>query len=257
MLEASYQQQQFSRHAHEEFCIGVIERGAQRFYRSGAEHVAPKGDIILVNADDVHTGSSVMEGGWGYRAIYPHPSLFFALSKDLQQDKGTIPWFPDAVLHDPGLAQQLRMTFDLLSQSDDALLKETLLLSTLTWLRLRHSKTCRMPHVLPRATRQIVNVKQLLDSCPEHDFSLVELADIAELSPWHFLRQFKAIVGMPPHAYLVQARLRRAKNMLLQGASISTVSVLCGFTDQSHFTRHFKRALGIPPGEFIRGLSCS
>lgn len=55
MLKASYFQQEFSRHVHEGFCIGVIEEGAQRFYRTGGEHVAPKGDIILVNADEVHT----------------------------------------------------------------------------------------------------------------------------------------------------------------------------------------------------------
>ncbi len=55
MLKASYFQQEFSRHVHEGFCIGVIEEGAQRFYRTGGNHVAPQGDIILVNADEVHT----------------------------------------------------------------------------------------------------------------------------------------------------------------------------------------------------------
>ena len=53
MLKASYFQQEFSRHVHEGFCIGVIEEGAQRFYRTGGNHVAPQGDIILVNADEV------------------------------------------------------------------------------------------------------------------------------------------------------------------------------------------------------------
>ena len=51
MLSAQYYQQTFSRHVHEGFCIGVIEDGAQRFFRTGAHHVAPKGDIILVNPD--------------------------------------------------------------------------------------------------------------------------------------------------------------------------------------------------------------
>ncbi len=255
MLEARYHQQRFSRHVHETFCIGVIEEGAQRFYRSGAEHVAPKGDIILVNADDVHTGSSEMEGGWAYRAIYPHPDLFFALSRDMQSAAGTIPWFPDAVLHDPGLAQQLRMTFDLLVRQGDTLLKETLLLSSLTWLRLRHGKTRRPPRTVPCATTQIANVRQRMDSSPEQDFSLVELADMAGLSPWHFLRQFKAVAGIPPHVYLVQARLRKAKDMLLHGSPIAAVSMACGFTDQSHFSRHFKKSLGVTPGEFVRGIA--
>jgi hypothetical protein len=38
----------FSRHVHETFCILLIENGAQRFYRSGGEHCAPQGHIVLV-----------------------------------------------------------------------------------------------------------------------------------------------------------------------------------------------------------------
>ena len=64
LLNASYVQKQFSKHVHEGYCIVVIEEGAQSFYRTGALHIAPKGHIILVNADEVHTGSSAVETGW-------------------------------------------------------------------------------------------------------------------------------------------------------------------------------------------------
>ena len=94
LLQARYYKQNFSRHAHETFCIGVIEEGAQRFYRTGRDHLAPKGDIILVNADDVHTGSSGVDSGWSYRAIYPHPNLLCSLSRDFNKPEGSIPWFP-------------------------------------------------------------------------------------------------------------------------------------------------------------------
>lgn len=91
MLKASYYQQEFSRHVHEGFCIGVIEEGAQRFYRTGGNHVAPQGDIILVNADEVHTGSSAVDTGWRYRAIYPTPEVFNELTRDLTTVHGTAP----------------------------------------------------------------------------------------------------------------------------------------------------------------------
>ncbi|QKO14677.1 hypothetical protein HAT91_03061 [Dickeya solani] len=101
MLQARYHHQRFSRHSHENFCIGVIEEGAQRFYRTGGEHVAPTGDIILVNADEIHTGHSAVASGWSYRAIYPSPDLLCHLSRDLRVPQGATPWFPDAVVHDP------------------------------------------------------------------------------------------------------------------------------------------------------------
>ncbi|MEC5343620.1 AraC family transcriptional regulator [Brenneria populi] len=254
MLHAHYKQQRFSRHSHENFCIGVIEEGAQRFYRTGGEHVAPKGDIILVNADEVHTGHSAAAGGWSYRAIYPSPDLLLSLSRDLQRPQGAIPWFPAAVVHDPGLSEQLRLTFTLLAQSGNTLLKETLLFSSLAWLMTRHGKSRVSGRDLPDAASHIAGAKALIDACPEQDLSLIELADIATLSPWHFLRQFKKMTGMTPHAYLTQARLRKAKSLLLAGYGILTVSSLCGFSDQSHFSRHFKKAQGITPGEFIRSL---
>ena len=91
-----------------------------------------------------------------------------------------------------------------------------------------------------------------MDSCPEEDHTLTWLAELAGLSHWHFLRQFKLITGMIPHAYLVQARLRKARTLLRQGLTILDTSILCGFTDQSHFHRHFKNSIGLTPGEFIK-----
>ncbi|NEU32794.1 AraC family transcriptional regulator, partial [bacterium LRH843] len=48
MLKASYQHTQFSKHTHEGYCIGLIDEGAQSFLRTGNQHIAPQGDIILV-----------------------------------------------------------------------------------------------------------------------------------------------------------------------------------------------------------------
>ncbi|EMD1655113.1 AraC family ligand binding domain-containing protein [Pluralibacter gergoviae] len=253
MLQARYYRQRFARHVHDTFCIGVIDQGAQRFYRSGAEHVAPRGDIIIVNADDVHTGSSALEHGWAYRAIYPHPDLLNTILRELPEGKGFVPWFPDAVIHDPGLSEQLLLTFSMLAKEGNNLLKETLLLSSLTLLSVRYSRTRRPPQRLPAATERILRVKDFIESCPEADHTLTRLAELAGLSHWHFLRQFKAVTGLTPHAYLVQARLRNAKELLRQGFTILDTSMICGFTDQSHFHRHFKNSLGLTPGEFIKG----
>lgn len=82
LLTASYHQKQFSKHVHEGYCIGVIEEGAQAFFRTGKLHIAPKGDIILVNADEIHTGASAVESGWSYRAIYPTPEMLNEVSRD-------------------------------------------------------------------------------------------------------------------------------------------------------------------------------
>ncbi|MGL9736415.1 MAG: helix-turn-helix transcriptional regulator [Symbiopectobacterium sp.] len=72
--------------------------------------------------------------------------------------------------------------------------------------------------------------------------------------PVALLRQFKALVGIPPHAYQVQAWLRKAKTLMLHGHTLAMVSSQCGFSDQSHFARHFKNAFGATPGSFIQNI---
>jgi AraC family transcriptional regulator len=78
------------------------------------------------------------------------------------------------------------------------------------------------------------------------------LADVAAacgLSPDYFSRAFRKSTGMPPHAWLLQARVERAMTLLRQrDRSLSEIALACGFVDQSHFTRVFSARVGTPPG---------
>lgn len=251
LLKASYYQKQFSRHVHEGYCIGVIEEGAQSFFRTGQLHTAPKGDIILVNADEIHTGSSAVESGWSYRAIYPTPEMLHDVGQDFFTVKNSVPWFPNAVVHDVGLAQQLVLLFDLLEQKENTLFKESMYLSTLARLIHLYGRAKLSKAELPEAQMKIEMIKELLSEFPEKDFSLNELAGYIGLSPWHFLREFKKHTGLPPHSWLIQIRLRKAQQLLKQGVSIALVAQSSGFSDQSHFTRHFKKAVGVTPSQYL------
>lgn len=254
LLKAKFHHKQFSKHVHEGYCIGVIEEGAQSFLRAGRVHTAPKGTIILVNADEIHTGSSAVESGWGYRAIYPTAEMLFEVCQDLFDHKNSTPWFPDAVVNDIGLAQQFTLLFNLLEQEHNHLLKESLYLSTLARLIGCYARGKLIPHCLGKVDRKIEIIKELLASFPEQNFTLTELAHYVELSPWHFLRQFKKYTGMTPHSWLVQRRLQKSRLLLKSGQSISMTAQNCGFSDQSHFNRHFKNAMGVTPSQYIDHL---
>jgi AraC family transcriptional regulator len=79
---------------------------------------------------------------------------------------------------------------------------------------------------------------------------LASIAEACGLSPSHFARAFRNSTGMPPHAWLNQARVERAKLLLQRrhGQSLSDISIECGFVDQSHLTRVFSRQVGVTPG---------
>ena len=88
------------------------------------------------------------------------------------------------------------------------------------------------------------------------DISLGDLANVAQLSPFHFARMFKLSTGMSPHQYLRQFRVERARDMLLKSrASITEVALAVGFCDQSHLGANFKKVFGMTPNEFRRNAN--
>ena len=99
-------------------------------------------------------------------------------------------------------------------------------------------------------------VKEYIHSHLHQDLRLQEMAAIAQISPYHFLRLFKQSVGTTPHQYILQCRLNQAK-YLLQHSELSIIEVATqtGFCDQSHLTRYFKRMIGITPKQLLQ-LRC-
>lgn len=78
-----------------------------------------------------------------------------------------------------------------------------------------------------------------------------QMAQRASLSPSRFRALFKAQFGMAPHQYLLQLRLRHARELLQQtDHTMQEIAAYCGFADTHHFVKAFKKATGQPPGQY-------
>jgi AraC-like DNA-binding protein len=62
-------------------------------------------------------------------------------------------------------------------------------------------------------------------------------------------------VGLPPHAYLENIRIRQAQHLLKNGKPIIEAAYETGFSSQSHFTTTFKRLIGVTPGQFAKEVN--
>lgn len=83
--------------------------------------------------------------------------------------------------------------------------------------------------------------------------SLPSLAQLCELSPWHFAVQFKAATGLAPGQYVLGRRLELAKRMVLTtDQSVWNIGWSVGFENISHFRRQFRNHIGFLPGELRR-----
>lgn len=91
----------------------------------------------------------------------------------------------------------------------------------------------------------------LLDHLAEN-VTLDALAAHARADKFHLCRAFSREIGFPPYAFLTQARIVRAQQLLRRGVRPSEVAPLVGFCDQSQMHRHFVRIVGCPPGTYAR-----
>jgi AraC-like DNA-binding protein len=100
----------------------------------------------------------------------------------------------------------------------------------------------------PAAIARITDIVRAIDADPASDLTLVRLARDADLSPFHFLRTFEAVIGTTPHQYMLRARLRKAAIRLArEDMKIVDLAFETGFGDESNFNRAFRAEFGITP----------
>ena len=85
--------------------------------------------------------------------------------------------------------------------------------------------------------------------------SVEALAELLELSPFHFSRVFKQATGMSPLQFVTRERIARAQQLIRETSrSLIEIALEVGYTSPSHFAQVFRRAVGVAPTEFRSGL---
>jgi len=104
------------------------------------------------------------------------------------------------------------------------------------------------------AVHKLEKVLGYIEQKLAHPVGVRELAAQVHMSPFHFARRFKQAVGTPPHAYITQVRIERAKQ-LLEGTNVPLLEVATrvGYRTQAHFTGVFHRYVGTTPRAYRMG----
>jgi AraC family transcriptional regulator len=118
---------------------------------------------------------------------------------------------------------------------------------------LRESGATPRPVTAGLAPWQVRRVERHVADRLSEELSLAELAALVGLSPWHFARAFKASTGEPPHRYLMERRIARAKELLAGTTQpITEIAHACGFASSQHLATVFRRVVGTTPSGWRR-----
>jgi AraC-like DNA-binding protein len=214
----------------ETFLISRFEAGHSEFWTRGRSWTGAPGSVIIFEPGDVHRDLK-RDGRVTYQLIAFSTPFVGALGVQSCLAVDDVRGLPFQRLHDAVASGADRFTLE-------CALTEALAAMTAS------GETRFEP------TRPVRRALGLMRERLGDALTLDELSEYAGLDKFHLCRAFRAQVGMPPHAYLTQLRVRHAKELLAAGARPKDIAPQVGLYDQSQLNRHFRRIVGMTPGQF-------
>lgn len=233
------------KHTHDDW---QIARGIRRWWHGRGVHGAGAGSLVIVGPGEVHATDAPGRSPWRVQSVRIPDSIFRTVA-DEEEVGATHPASGLSILDDGRLGSWYAMFWRAATEPASALERTSALNGLVAALLSRQGIPLGPPRRVPSA---VDRAREFLHADPAREVSLAKLAEVAGLSPFTLNRTFALAVGLPPHAYQIQLRMRRARVLLLGGISVAEAASRAGFADQSHLGRYFKRFGHRPPGEYRR-----
>jgi AraC-like DNA-binding protein len=248
LLKVAVTKYHYPRHLHPEYSIVMMLQGVEATTCRGTTSKAYPGDLLLINAEEVHSSTSIKTSYW---AIKINQKTLSRVWSQLIGRNRNEPYFPELIVNDPTVFRLLLNLYLKLEQNISSLERESEFFSTIGLLLARQNKNHATFKSVRKEHRHITLVRDYLKSHYSENVTLAELSSITNLSSFYLLRVFHSEVGVPPHEYQTQVRVAQARKLLRKGMSISQAALATGFFDQSHLSRNFKRIVGVTPGQYL------
>ncbi|WP_170181832.1 AraC family transcriptional regulator [Phreatobacter stygius] len=252
-LSATFVSHAYALHSHETYAIGSVLAGCEVWNARGRRHHAGPGDLVFNHPLDVHDGAP-LDGGYSYRMTYPGLDFIRLVAGSIAGRVVTeTPFFPEPVVRDPEGARLFTAAHAALEENHDGLAGEELLLRAFGRMLVLHAGLGEA--AIGREAGPVARVRSLIEARYGEDLRLDDLAATAGLSTHHLIRAFRREIGLTPHAYVIDVRVRRAQDSLKSGSALAETAAAVGFADQAHLTRAFKARLGVTPGAYRRAVA--
>jgi AraC-like DNA-binding protein len=248
LLRGRFSDYSYDVHSHDRACFALITRGAIRIRTRGTEFVARAGDLYAIDADEPHAGWPIDRDGWSLRTLYVGVGHLQSLID--ADDAAAMPALAGPIIRDAHLTSLFVSIHASSETSGPPLARTEQYLSFVERLFARHTRS--PPRGRPSGSEQqaIRLARDFLDNSLDRQVHLADIAAVAGLPRFQLFRAFSRTLGMSPHTYQRQARIRFAARLIKTGHSLSDAAQVAGFADQAHMTRHFRSTIGVTPGDY-------
>ncbi len=224
------------------FLLSYASRGRAVYTVDNKEFCVGQGDLLFFNKGQAHSGYADKKDPWTYYTV-----SFELLNAD---GKSVNSFELPTITHlsNPEIFHNLYKTlyyewnartpgYELFCQS---------IIAELLCRLIRENRTGH------KQSDVIDKIKKHLITHYRDNFSIEELAAMANISRSHFHRLFKDETGISAKQFLIRIRMNRAQSLLQSGEhNISEVADIVGYSDIYYFSRLFKKTTGVPPSAFI------
>lgn len=247
-------------HFHDEYLICAQLAGHEECHVAGKLFRFDPGDVVLINPQQVHTGNTRGSSDVDYITLYVDRRLALGLCEDATGPRFAPEFTSVRAIGRAQLVAAIQALHDLVrgeGAPGRTLEVETALHAVVSQAFAEFSNlrepmrrsTNRIAH--RRIARAVEYIRSLDPRVDPTTLSLDELASVAELSKYHFLRQFAQVVGMTPGAYLRTLRLcHAARELRTSRRPILEIALGAGFADHPSFSRAFARHMGMTPSQY-------
>lgn len=245
-LRYSNNTKHYKEHIHDTFSLGINLEDKSIYTNKDKKYDFDVGMIAVVNPNEVHSCNPIKKTPNLYYMLYLDEKWCTGIQNSICDEISAFKTFPENIIHDINLYNKFKTLCENIFSDIDYNEKEDELINFFTKLFGKH---------LNRSATKVEDplfdkILDFLNKNYKENISLEELSSQFNLNPFYIIRLFKSNINMTPHAYLLNIKINRAKELLKKGLSIVDTALECGFSDQSHFHRNFLRIVATTPKSY-------
>ena len=229
-------------HCHDTWTVLIVDDGAIEYDLDRGHHGAVRETVTLLPPGVAHNGHPAASGTFRKRNLYLDAGFLPAALVGRAVD--------GPALRDPELRAAVSTLHARLTRPEPLDVEARLAVIAERFAQRLRERAEPPPGPCHEVARRL---RAHLDERITEPVTLGSAATLLDRSVPHLVRSFRHRYRITPYAYVVGARVERARGLLLQGMRPAEVATAVGFYDQAHLTRHFKRHVSVTPGRYAAG----